>query len=88
MRRCGLSWPPRRRSSPLLADGLAANPPPPDAGPPRRGRRTQSKAKNLLDRLQRADEVLAFMEDFAIPFDNNQAEQDVRMVTVAAVASH
>ena len=72
----------RRRYARVLAEGVAANPPPPAAGPPRRGRRKQSKAKNLLDRLQRADEVLAFMEDFAIPFDNNQAEQDVRMVKV------
>jgi len=72
----------RQRYTRLLADGLAANPPPPDAGPPRRGRPTQSKAKNVLDRLRHADEVLAFMDDVAIPFDNNQAEQDVRMVKV------
>jgi transposase len=69
----------------LLLTGLAANPPPP-APPPerrRRGRQKQSPARNLLARLWLGQaEVLAFLDDFAIPFDNNQAEQDLRMYKV------
>jgi len=70
----------------LLAQGRATNPLSPQRSlrtPPRRGRRKQTRAQNLLDRLTtRHHEVLAFLDDFAVPFDNNQAERDVRMTKV------
>ena len=68
----------------LVAAGLAANPPPVrPPGPRRRGRLKQSPARNLLERLALdQDQVLAFLDDLAIPFDNNQAERDLRMLKV------
>lgn len=69
----------RARYEELLSEGRAAHPPSPPTG--RSGRRKQSPAHNLVLRLQKyANEVLAFMYDVEVPFDNNLSERDVRMV--------
>jgi len=66
----------------ILQKGFRANPPP-LGDPHRRGRKKRSKSRNLLERLRtHAQEILAFAHDFKIPFDNNQAERDLRMMKV------
>lgn len=70
-----------RRYDSLLAEGYQANPPP--AAPNKSdhskrtpGRAKQSPARNLLDRLAGGKwAVLRFLLDFAVPFDNNQADK-------------
>jgi transposase len=69
-----------RRYRELVQTGLAANPPPPKRSG-QRGAPKKSEALNLLIRLQQySDLILRFMHDFDVPFDNNQAESDLRMM--------
>jgi len=69
----------------ILDEGYAQNPLPPlpHNAKKKRGRRKKTKARNLLERLdEHRAEALAFMYDFNVPFDNNQAERDLRMMKV------
>jgi transposase len=60
------------RKNPIIDDGIH-----------RRGRKKKSKTRNLVDRLRnRWKETCAFLLDVLIPFDNNQAERDIRMTKV------
>jgi transposase len=78
------------RYSRIVAEGLAfheAQPPParPNNGNGKkpRGRQRRRTGHNLLLRLQsRKDDVLRFLIDPSVPFTNNLAERDLRMMKV------
>ena len=71
-----------RQYDTLLARGLRSNPRQ-RGSPHRRGRKKQTKTRNLLERLRdHPRAVLAFMYDFRVAFTNNQAERDLRMAKV------
>ena len=54
----------------------------------RRGRPKRGKILSLIDRLRDLKEsVCLFVKNFAVPFDNNQAERDLRMIKVKAKVS-
>lgn len=47
----------------------------------RKGRKKKGKARSLIERLEEYEAaVCLFINDFAVPFDNNMAERDQRMV--------
>ena len=71
-----------RRYRNIVRAGYADNPEPvPISG--KRGRPKDTKAGNLVRRLKRyRREVLAFMYDFSVPFSNNLAERDLRMMKI------
>ncbi|MDQ3522824.1 MAG: IS66 family transposase [Gemmatimonadota bacterium] len=56
--------------------GRSTNPDPPPGG-------KKTFARQLIDRLhRRRDDILRFLHDLRVPFTNNQAEQDIRMVKI------
>jgi transposase len=65
----------------IIENGLNEIPIPANSDfPGKRGRKKQSKAKNLIDRcILFQHEILSFMHNFSTPFSNNQAERDIRM---------
>lgn len=43
----------------------------------------RARQKNLLDRLTKYEkEILRFATDLRVPFSNNEAERDLRMITI------
>lgn len=69
-----------RQFDQILEKGYLKNPVPPKI-PGKRGRQARGKTLCLLDRLkEHKAEVLLFMREKDVPFSNNLAERDIRMM--------
>lgn len=67
----------------ILSEGWEDNPLPERPQEKKRGRLAKTKSQNLLTRLGDFESsVLAFLHDINVPFTNNLAEQDIRMIKV------
>ena len=73
-----------KRYRAIVAKGHAANPIIKQLNAkPKRGRPKLTKAQNFLRRLEDYESsVLAFLHNLHVPFTNNLAEQDIRMIKV------
>jgi transposase len=74
----------RQRYDQLVAGAQRAHPPNTERKHgKKRGRIKQSPEHSLLRRLgEHRDEILRFFDEPGVPFDNNQAERDLRMLKV------
>ena len=68
----------------IVVLGMEENPlPDPQPPPDKQGRRKKTKARNLVERFDKHKAaILLFIHDFKVPFDNNLAERDIRMMKV------
>ena len=67
----------------IITKGRSENPPPPEDGNAagKRGRKKKGKTLALIERLEtHKASVCLFVNNFDVPFDNNLAERDIRMV--------
>ena len=72
----------RNRMKRILREGLHLHPRQVKTNKAR-GRQKQSPQHNLLRRMSnKIDDVLRFIIDSSVPFDNNQGERDIRMLKV------
>ena len=66
----------------IVIKGIEENPP--SLNPKRQGKRgvnPKTKARNLLERfIEHKEKILRFLTDLKVPFENNQAERDIRMM--------
>jgi transposase len=67
----------------LVGLGYDQNPKPMDTGRKKRGRPYNGYVRSFLNRLVKYKaSVCLFADDFTVPFDNNQAERDIRFAKV------
>lgn len=60
----------------------------PETPAKKRGRKKKSKVLNLICRLHNYKEsVCLFIKNLCVPFDNNQAERDLKMVKIKTKVS-